>query len=258
MNPQQAVDACDALAKSIYSRMFEWIVARVNDATKAKSSLKKRNQKFIGVLDIFGFEIFENNSFEQLCINYANEKLQQFFNKHTFKEEESVYVSEQVPYTKINFIDNQPVLNLIERKRKGILPILDDEVRMPKGSDEGFMKRVDKENGSRKAYKKSSDLRNRYKKNTYFKVQHYAGDVVYVVSLIYIRRKSLEHATLKSLEHRYTADGWLEKNKDTAFDELSVVMSTSTSENMQQIFPKKKGRTYVNPCLNLTLSREYH
>ena len=219
LNPQQAVDACDALAKSIYSRMFEWIVARVNDATKAKSSLKKRNQKFIGVLDIFGFEIFENNSFEQLCINYANEKLQQFFNKHTFKEEESVYVSEQVPYTKINFIDNQPVLNLIERKRKGILPILDDEVRMPKGSDEGFMKRVDKENGSRKAYKKSSDLRNRYKKNTYFKVQHYAGDVV------------------------YTADGWLEKNKDTAFDELSVVMSTSTSENMQQIFPKKKGRT---------------
>ena len=181
LNPQQAVDACDALAKSIYSRMFEWIVARVNDATKAKSSLKKRNQKFIGVLDIFGFEIFENNSFEQLCINYANEKLQQFFNKHTFKEEESVYVSEQVPYTKINFIDNQPVLNLIERKRKGILPILDDEVRMPKGSDEGFMKRVDKENGSRKAYKKSSDLRNRYKKNTYFKVQHYAGDVVYAV-----------------------------------------------------------------------------
>jgi len=178
------------------------------------------------VLDIFGFEIFENNSFEQLCINYANEKLQQFFNKHTFKEEESVYISENVPYTKINFIDNQPVLNLIERKRKGILPLLDDEVRMPKGSDEGFMKRVDKENSTRKAYKKSNDLRNRYKKNTYFKVQHYAGDVV------------------------YTSDGWLEKNKDTAFDELSVVMSKSASATMQQIYPKKKGRSYKSDTVS--------
>ena len=232
------------LQKSIYSRMFEWIVARVNDATKAKSSLKKRNQEFIGVLDIFGFEIFENNSFEQLCINYANETLQQFFNKHTFKEEESVYVSEQVPYTKINFIDNQPVLNLIERKRKGILPILDDEVRMPKGCDEGFMKRVDKENGSRKAYKKSSDLRNRYKKNTYFKVQHYAGDVVYAVferearefqsnhSIFVVTRISLKaHKTRVSL---VCSKELLEHQRSNAHSNVTKTLALALEPGTQQ------------------------
>lgn len=127
LKPNEALDACDALSKSIYDRLFRWLVARINDATSTESSSK--DSKFIGVLDIFGFEIMQTNSFEQLCINYTNEKLQQFFNKHTFKEEESVYKSENIEYTKITFIDNQPVLDMIEKKRKGLLPLLDDEVR---------------------------------------------------------------------------------------------------------------------------------
>ena len=88
LNPTQALDACDALSKSIYDRMFLWLVNTINAATSSGG----KSSKFIGVLDIFGFEIMQTNSFEQLCINYTNEKLQQFFNKHTFKEEESVYV----------------------------------------------------------------------------------------------------------------------------------------------------------------------
>ena len=98
--------------------------------------------QFIGVLDIFGFEIFEQNSFEQLCINFCNEKLQQHFNRHTFKEEEQVYLSEGVPYERIDFIDNQPVLDLIEKSPKGLLIMLDEEVSMPRGTDVTFMNKV--------------------------------------------------------------------------------------------------------------------
>merc|ERR1712166_366408 len=101
----------------------------------------------IGVLDIFGFEIFENNSFEQLCINFCNEKLQQHFNQHTFKEEEELYRTEGVEYTPVAFIDNQPVLNLIEIKQKGILVMLDEEITAPNGSDERFLSKIMKLHG---------------------------------------------------------------------------------------------------------------
>ena len=120
--PKDARDGTDALAKAIYGRLFDWLVLRVNQAIEGERG------HFIGVLDIFGFEIFENNSFEQLCINFCNEKLQQHFNQHTFKEEEELYRTEGVEYTPVAFIDNQPVLNLIEIKQKGILVMLDEEI----------------------------------------------------------------------------------------------------------------------------------
>ena len=120
LTPEDARAAKDALAKDIYGRLFDWLVQRVNlsiDIGNTTANNKGGTPiNFIGVLDIFGFEIFEVNSFEQLCINFANEKLQQHFNRHTFKEEESVYISEEVEYTKVKFIDNQPVLDLIEGK----------------------------------------------------------------------------------------------------------------------------------------------
>ena len=96
----------------------------------------------IGVLDIFGFEIFELNSFEQLCINYTNEMLQQHFNNHTFKEEEELYRSEGIRYEHIKFIDNQICLDLIEAKPDGILCVLDEELVVPKGSDKGFLRKL--------------------------------------------------------------------------------------------------------------------
>jgi myosin heavy subunit len=87
---------------------------------------------YIGVLDIFGFEIFEKNSFEQLCINFANEKLQQHFNNYTFKLEEQCYQQERINFTHIEFIDNQPILDLIEKRGEGLLVLLDEEIVFPK------------------------------------------------------------------------------------------------------------------------------
>ena len=130
--PAEARDGTDALAKAVYGKLFDWLVLRVNEAISGERG------HFIGVLDIFGFEIFENNSFEQLCINFCNEKLQQHFNQHTFKEEEELYKSEGVQYEPVAFIDNQPVLNLIEKAPKGILVMLDEEITAPNGSDERY------------------------------------------------------------------------------------------------------------------------
>ena len=128
------------------------------------------------MLDIFGFEIFEVNSFEQLCINFANEKLQQHFNKHTFKEEESVYISEGVPYTKVKFIDNQPVLNLIEKTPNGILVMLDEEIHVPKGSDIKFVHKIERLHKGKHASFQVDRIRS---SQTDFTVVHYAGAVRY-------------------------------------------------------------------------------
>ncbi|KAJ6664112.1 hypothetical protein lerEdw1_008327 [Lerista edwardsae] len=133
----QAINARDALAKHIYANLFNWIVDHVN---KALHSTMKQHS-FIGVLDIYGFETFEINSFEQFCINYANEKLQQQFNMHVFKLEQEEYMREQIPWTLIDFYDNQPCINLIEAKL-GILDLLDEECKMPKGSDNSWAQKL--------------------------------------------------------------------------------------------------------------------
>ena len=118
-------------------RLFSHIVRRVNEL------LDGPRGKIVGALDIFGFEIFEVNSFEQLCINFANEKLQQLFCLHTFKEEEKLYEAEGIEHDHVAFIDNQPVLSLIEGRPTGVLMVLDDEAFIgPKGSDEGFLNNV--------------------------------------------------------------------------------------------------------------------
>ncbi|KAJ8343984.1 hypothetical protein SKAU_G00313130 [Synaphobranchus kaupii] len=133
----QAINARDALAKHIYAKLFNWIVGHVNKALH--SNIKQHS--FIGVLDIYGFETFEINSFEQFCINYANEKLQQQFNMHVFKLEQEEYMKEQIPWTLIDFYDNQPCINLIEAKM-GVLDLLDEECKMPKGSDDSWAQKL--------------------------------------------------------------------------------------------------------------------
>lgn len=137
LSATEATAARDALAKFIYEKQFDWLVQRMNVSIgKGASSFKGA---CIGILDIFGFEIFEKNQFEQLCINFTNEKLQQFFNAHTFKKEEQVYKNEGIKFDNVAYIDNQPVLDLIEQKPVGILPMIDEELRMPKGSDDTFV-----------------------------------------------------------------------------------------------------------------------
>lgn len=117
--------ARDSLAKHIYARLFQYIVSAIN-----KGLINDRKQScFIGVLDIYGFETFEVNSFEQFCINYANEKLQQQFNQHVFKLEQEEYLKEGITWTMIDFYDNQPCIDLIESKL-GVLDLLDEECRV--------------------------------------------------------------------------------------------------------------------------------
>ena len=131
MMVDEAIRTRDALAKHVYASFFDWVVASVN------KSLMHSGQSvniFIGVLDIYGFETFQINSFEQFCINYANEKLQQQFNQHVFKLEQAEYVKEGISWNFIDYCDNQPCIDLIE-DRQGVLALLDEECKVPKGAD---------------------------------------------------------------------------------------------------------------------------
>lgn len=125
MSLEHATGSRDALAKHIYAKVFNWIVTNVNRALESDGII----HKFIGVLDIYGFETFEINSFEQFCINYANEKLQQQFNQHVFKLEQDEYLKEDIEWKMIDFYDNQPCIDLIESKL-GILDLLDEECKV--------------------------------------------------------------------------------------------------------------------------------
>lgn len=122
VDPNSATVSRDGLAKQIYSRLFDWLVSRLN----ASIGQDENSQYLIGVLDIYGFESFKTNSFEQLCINFTNEKLQQHFNQNVFKMEQEEYNREQIDWSYIEFVDNQDVLDLIEKKPGGIVALLDE------------------------------------------------------------------------------------------------------------------------------------
>lgn len=140
LTPDKASDARDALAKTIYGSLFLWVVDQVNQSVGWENDDEVRSS--IGVLDIFGFECFAINSFEQLCINFTNEALQQQFNKFIFKLEQEEYNSEGIEWAFISFPDNQDCLDTIQMKKTGVLSMLDDECRLPKGSDKNFAKRM--------------------------------------------------------------------------------------------------------------------
>lgn len=174
INKQQALDVRDAFAKSMYGKMFILIVNKINNAI-FKSKLTKKTS--IGLLDIFGFENFDVNSFEQLCINYANENLQQFFIQHIFKMEQEYYTNEGINWKHIEFIDNQAVLDMIGMKSLNILALVDEESRFPKGTDLTMLSKLHSQHGNNKFYvKPKSDL------SSSFGVCHFAGNVNYQVS----------------------------------------------------------------------------
>jgi hypothetical protein len=199
LNVVKATDSRDSLAKHLYGGLFEWLVGRINKSLNEGRT--KGDGKIIGVLDIFGFEVFVNNSFEQLCINFTNEKLQQKFNQSIFKEEMTIYQSEGIVIDQVIFEDNQNVLDLIEAKPKGLLPQLDEELRMPQSTDGTYLTKIIQTfNG-----KKEVPFEKPVKLATHFTVQHYAGPVTYNV------------------------DGFLDKNKDQMYDDLIKVMSESSN-----------------------------
>lgn len=205
LTQQQATVVRDSVAKFIYSSLFDWLVDIINQSL-AKDEILSRVKCFIGVLDIYGFEHFAKNSFEQFCINYANEKLQQEFNQHVFKLEQEEYVREQIDWTFIDFSDNQPCIDLIEGKL-GVLSLLDEESRLPMGSDEQFVTKLHHNFGAdkQKFYKKP-----RFGKSA-FTVCHYAIDVT------------------------YESDGFIEKNRDTVPDEHMEILKRSTNSFVTEV-----------------------
>lgn len=166
-----AVDGRDALVKAIYGHIFERIVEVINKALHRDQQLSSNS---VGILDIFGFENFDSNSFEQLCINYANENLQQFFVKHIFKLEQEQYAKEGIAWTNINYIDNQENLDTIGLKPMNLLSLIDEESRFPKGTDITLLSKLHVNHSDKNCYiapKSTHEHR--------FGVKHFAGDVFY-------------------------------------------------------------------------------
>lgn len=173
LNVSSAIEGRDALVKAIYGHIFEYIVSMINKTLHKDQQLSSGS---VGILDIFGFENFDFNSFEQLCINYANENLQQFFVKHIFKLEQEQYEKEGITWTNINYVDNQENLDVLGLKPMNILSLIDEESRFPKGTDITLLSKLNSNHGARNCYitPKSSHEHK-------FSIRHFAGDVSYTV-----------------------------------------------------------------------------
>uniref|UniRef100_A0A6P7FZ33 Unconventional myosin-IXb-like isoform X6 n=1 Tax=Diabrotica virgifera virgifera TaxID=50390 RepID=A0A6P7FZ33_DIAVI len=182
----EAIASRDAMAKCLYGALFDWIVLQVNHALLAKKdTLREHQGNSIGVLDIFGFEDFGlNNSFEQLCINYANEHLQYYFNQHVFKYEQEEYRKECIRWTNIEFMDNTGCLQLIEGKPNGLIFLLDDQCNFPGATNETLLQKFNTVHKENKFYQKPQ------KKEGAFIIVHYAGKVKYQV--MDMREKNLD------------------------------------------------------------------
>uniref|UniRef100_A0A2K5R229 Unconventional myosin-XV n=1 Tax=Cebus imitator TaxID=2715852 RepID=A0A2K5R229_CEBIM len=167
---ESAVDARDAIAKVLYALLFSWLIARVNALVSPRQDTLS-----IAILDIYGFEDLSFNSFEQLCINYANENLQYLFNKIIFQEEQEEYIREQIDWQEITFADNQPCINLISLKPYGILRILDDQCCFPQATDHTFLQKCHYHHGANPLYSKPK------MPLPEFTIKHYAGKVTYQV-----------------------------------------------------------------------------
>ncbi|KAF9995850.1 Myosin type-2 heavy chain 1, partial [Modicella reniformis] len=171
LKPDQSLSVRDSVAKYIYSALFDWLV-NITNSSLSSEAVASKIHSFIGVLDIYGFEHFKKNSFEQFCINYANEKLQQEFNQHVFKLEQEEYVREQIDWKFIDFSDNQPCIEMIEGKL-GVLALLDEESRMPSGTDQTWCNKLFTQLATDKHKKWFAKPRF---SNSAFTISHYAHD----------------------------------------------------------------------------------
>ncbi|KAG7988678.1 hypothetical protein I3843_03G199800 [Carya illinoinensis] len=203
LDPVAALGSRDALAKTIYSRLFDWIVDKINNSIGQDPNSKS----LIGVLDIYGFESFKQNSFEQFCINFTNEKLQQHFNQHVFKMEQEEYTKEEINWSYIEFVDNQDVLDLIEKKPGGIIALLDEACMFPKSTHETFAQKLYQTFKNNKRFIKPKLSR------TSFTISHYAGEV------------------------NYLADLFLDKNKDYVVAEHQDLLTASKCSFVASLFP---------------------
>ncbi|KAF3515892.1 hypothetical protein DY000_02061694 [Brassica cretica] len=203
LDPLGAAVSRDGLAKTIYSRLFDWLVNKINISIGQDSN----SRRLIGVLDIYGFESFKANSFEQFCINYTNEKLQQHFNQHVFKMEQGEYEKEEIDWSYVEFVDNQEVVDLIEKKPGGIIALLDEACMLPKSTPETFSEKLYQTFRDHKRFIKPKLTRSD------FTLVHYAGDV------------------------RYQSDQFLDKNKDYVVAEHQDMLNASKCSFVSGLFP---------------------
>lgn len=210
----------DAFAKAIYERLFGWIVDRINSAIAVESNNYNKNYKssLIGVLDIYGFEIFDNNSFEQFCINYCNEKLQQLFIELVLKQEQEEYNREGIAWTNIEYFNNQVICDLVEAPHQGIISILDDACKMTaeKVTDEMLLEAMDNKLKGHKHYmsRQVKPSEKGLKHKVEFRITHYAGDVTYCIL------------------------GFLDKNKDTLYQDFKRLLYNSRDPNLKEMWPE--------------------
>uniref|UniRef100_A0A914BXB0 Uncharacterized protein n=1 Tax=Acrobeloides nanus TaxID=290746 RepID=A0A914BXB0_9BILA len=206
LNVEQAAYTRDAWVKALYSRQFDFLVSSVNKALNISANADSNLS--VGILDIYGFEIFDNNGFEQFCINFVNEKLQQIFIELTLKSEQEEYVSEGIQWTPIDYFNNKVVCDLIETKRPpGIMCLLDDICAQIHGQSEGvdnkFLIKLNQQYGQHEHYRTGADC---------FVIKHYAGDVVYQV------------------------DGFCDKNRDVLYPDLIQLMQSSKNAFIRGLF----------------------
>uniref|UniRef100_A0A8C2L1K5 Unconventional myosin-Ib n=1 Tax=Cyprinus carpio TaxID=7962 RepID=A0A8C2L1K5_CYPCA len=217
LNVAQAYYARDALAKNLYSRLFSWLVNRINESIKAQTKSRK---KVMGVLDIYGFEIFEDNSFEQFIINYCNEKLQQIFIELTLREEQEEYIREGIEWTNIEYFNNAIICDLIENNKNGILAMLDEECLRPGTvTDETFLDKLntvcaEHQHFESRQSKNSKFLTDHSLPHNCFRIQHYAGKVLYRV------------------------EGFVDKNNDLLYRDLSQAMYKANHSLIKILFPE--------------------
>ncbi|XP_029883331.1 unconventional myosin-VIIb isoform X2 [Aquila chrysaetos chrysaetos] len=208
LNIVQAADGRDAFVKGIYGQIFLWIVNKINSAIFNPTSQKPKDRRqSIGLLDIFGFENFSNNSFEQLCINIANEHLQQFFVHHVFKLEQEEYLVEHIAWNNIDFTDNRQALEVIALKPMNIISLIDEESKFPKGTDATMLVKINSLHGKSNVYIPPKSVH-----DTKFGINHFAGVVF------------------------YESKDFLEKNRDTLSANVMQVVHSSKNKFLREIF----------------------
>nr|KAG5713513.1 hypothetical protein BaRGS_025061 [Batillaria attramentaria] len=216
---QEAVNARDAMSKALYGRLFSWIVNHISALLKPSHAGGKGDDMLVtGLLDIFGFENFKSNSFEQLCINIANEQIQYYFNQHIFAWELAEYEKEEVDATQVTYVDNRPILDMFLSKPVGLLSLLDEESHFPKATDQTL---VDKFNQNIKTAVYSRPKGN----NLHFCIDHYAGRV------------------------EYDATGFLEKNRDRLPVEIMNILRTSENKVVRTLFQTPLTKTGGEPVI---------
>ncbi|KAJ0974888.1 hypothetical protein J5N97_016853 [Dioscorea zingiberensis] len=218
---KQAIDARDAMAKLIYASLFDWLIEQINKSLEVG---KSRTGGSISILDIFGFESFHKNSFEQFCINYANERLQQHLYRHLFKLEQEEYTQDGIDWTNINFVDNTDCLNLFEKKPLGLLPLLDEESKFPTATDLTLADKLKQHLNTNPCFKGEMEGT--------FTICHYAEQV------------------------SYDTTGFLEKNRDPLhLDSIQLLLPCSCQ--LSKLFASHILKKSQNPMGNLLQVKDF-